>query len=168
MRNQSLTLLSQLGAFGLLFFAAELAPAGTPPPTAGLFPLEHWHSRVVVEEARAGGVDPALMLAIVAQESAWRADAVSPAGAVGLGQLMPGTARERCGEINLYNPRQNVRCAVKVFAWMVGKCRGDKVCAVAGYNQGIYLTLASGGRPVAKETREYVPRVFDYWRRYSR
>ncbi|MFN8575223.1 MAG: lytic transglycosylase domain-containing protein [Candidatus Sericytochromatia bacterium] len=81
-------------------------------------------------------VDPKLVLALIARESSFRANAVSSAGAVGLGQLMPGTAKDM-GVEDRYNPEQNIMGTVKYLNWLLKRTNGDVDKALASYNMGI-------------------------------
>ena len=121
------------------------------------------------EIARARGVDilsstigtrvsPALVLAVIAVESAGRANAVSGAGAQGLMQLMPATAA-RFGVTNSLSPRENIAGGVKYLDWLMGEFNSDPLLALAGYNAGEGAVRNHGGVPPYSETRDYVPKV---------
>ena len=108
-------------------------------------------------------VSPALVLAVIAVESAGRERAVSPAGAVGLMQLIPATA-ERFAVADSTDPAQNIRGGVTYLDWLLREFGGDPVLALAGYNAGENAVKAHGGVPPYAETRGYVPKVLAAWR----
>ena len=91
-------------------------------------------------------------------ESSGNAKAVSPAGAQGLGQLMPGTARH-LGVRNSFHPTQNLRGAAAYLSDLLYMFRGDLVLALAAYNAGEGAVLRYKGVPPYPETRAYVPKV---------
>jgi len=85
--------------------------------------------------ARNAGVDPRLALALIGQESGFNPGAVSSAGAIGLGQLMPGTAAG-LGVTNSLDPQQNLAGAMKYLGQMLAEFHGDKNLALTAYNAG--------------------------------
>ncbi len=107
-------------------------------------------------------VSPALVLAVIAVESAGRSDAVSHAGAQGLMQLMPGTAK-RFGVTNSMDARQNIRGGVAYLDWLLKEFNRDPVLALAGYNAGEGAVTKHQGVPPYEETRGYVPKVLAAW-----
>lgn len=107
-------------------------------------------------------VSPALVLAVIAVESAGRANAVSHAGAEGLMQLMPATAA-RFGVTDSTDPAQNIRGGVKYLEWLLNEFNRDTVLALAGYNAGEGAVMKHDGVPPYAETRAYVPKVIAAW-----
>jgi hypothetical protein len=107
-------------------------------------------------------VSPALVLAVIAVESAGRVEAVSHAGAQGLMQLMPATAR-RFGVNEIRNPSQNIRGGVTYLDWLLKEFNRDPVLALAGYNAGEGAVAKHQGVPPFAETRAYVPKVLAAW-----
>lgn len=103
-------------------------------------------------------VSPALILAVIAVESAGQVDAVSSAGAQGLMQLMPDTA-VRFGVEEALNAQQNIQGGIKYLDWLIEKFGGDPVLVLAGYNAGEGSIRAHQGVPPFPETRDYVPKV---------
>lgn len=103
-------------------------------------------------------VSPALVLAMIAVESAGRVDAVSRAGAQGLMQLMPATAA-RFDVRDAFDPAQNIRGAVAYLDWLMARFAGDPILVLAAYNAGENAIPAHGGVPPYAETRAYVPKV---------
>jgi soluble lytic murein transglycosylase-like protein len=110
------------------------------------------------EIARKHGVDPALVLAVVAVESGFQPAAVSSKGAQGLMQLMPGTARE-LGVANAFDPAENLDGGVRYLRKLVDLYAGDLKLALAAYNAGAGAVKAHRGIPPYSETRAYVQKV---------
>lgn len=103
-------------------------------------------------------VSPALVLAVIAVESAGKADAVSGAGAQGLMQLMPATAA-RFGVSDSLEPDDNIAGGVKYLDWLMGEFGNDPIMVLAGYNAGEGSVKQHQGVPPFAETRDYVPKV---------
>lgn len=143
-----------------------------------LFPEEALYREQIHSAALREGIEPALAMAVVAQESRFKWWAISHSGARGLMQVMPETAVGRPGvrgECNdLFGPGQdlrtvspNIRCGTRYLAAQIRACRGDLVCALASYNQGPGLTARSQGRPVTAQAIAYVPKVLAYRDQYA-
>jgi len=121
---------------------------------------------IIEREAKANGVDPDLVRAIIMQESGGRADVKSHAGAAGLMQLMPGTAKY-LGVKDPLDPEQNIRGGVKYINEMLGRKQMKKVkdmterekIALAAYNAGPGNVSKYKGVPPFKETKHYVKAV---------
>jgi len=103
-------------------------------------------------------LDPALVKAVVHVESAFNPTARSRMGAMGLMQLMPGTAR-RFGVWNAYAPEQNLKGGTKYLRWLLDRYKGDERKAVAAYNAGEGAVDDYGTVPPYSETQTYVKRV---------
>lgn len=114
-------------------------------------------SRTIVQYAGQHNVDPKLVVALVAAESAFRSDARSPVGAQGLGQLMPGTAA-MLGVGNPFEPSQNISGTVRYLSTQL-KRWGSPELALASYNAGPGAVQRYGGIPPYRETQEYVTYV---------
>lgn len=102
----------------------------------------------------------ALFTAMIQRESNFNPNAVSPAGAKGLGQLMPGTARQM-GVCNVFAARDNLEGAVSYFAAMLDKF-GSPELALAAYNAGPGAVTKHGGIPPYKETQQYVADILHH------
>jgi soluble lytic murein transglycosylase-like protein len=93
------------------------------------------------------------------QESSFKRGAISPKGARGLMQLMPGTAA-RFGVTNIFDPRQNIEGGARYMRFLLNAFDGDVALALAGYNAGEGAVLKYGRRvPPYRETQEYVRRI---------
>lgn len=111
-------------------------------------------------------VDPHLARAVMRCESGGNPNAVSSAGAVGLMQLMPGTAKGL--GVNPRDPERNLEGGIKYLAQLADKYDGDYVKALAAYNAGSGRVDAYDGVPPFPETQRYVKNVLALYRQYSR
>ena len=118
----------------------------------------------LVDSGTRNGVDPLLLYSVMHQESSFKSHAVSPKGARGLMQLMPGTAI-RYGVTNIFDPKQNIEGGARYLRFLLDRFEGDVNLALAGYNAGEGAVEKYGWRiPPYSETQEYVRRIS---RRYS-
>ena len=107
-----------------------------------------------------------LLHAVITAESSYNPDAVSRAGAVGLMQLMPETAK-RYGVSDRRNPRQNIYGGSRYLRDLLKLFNNDVALALAAYNAGEGAVKKYGNKiPPYKETRNYVNKVIKYYRKY--
>ena len=126
--------------------------------------------RLIVAEAKAQGVPAALALAVAWQESGWRQDVVSSAGAIGIMQLIPASGdwvgESLLGEpVNLYDASSNVRAGVRLLRHYLDRYGGDRSLALAAYYQGQTAVDRHGIYPVS---RPYIESVLRLERLFSR
>ena len=133
--------------------APELKPA-TPEPS----PRE-----LVDAAAKRHGLPANFVHSVVAAESAYKPDAVSPKGAIGLMQLMPATAQAYGADPR--NPAQNVEAGTALLRELLIKYNGDARRALAAYNAGPGAVERYNGVPPYRETQTYIERVL---RKYNK
>ncbi|MCL4120083.1 UNVERIFIED_CONTAM: hypothetical protein GTU68_059248 [Idotea baltica] len=122
------------------------------------------YDRIILNAAKKYKVDPALIHAVIKQESCYRILAVSHVGAEGLMQLMPATA-DRFNVNNSFDAKQNIFAGTKYLAWLLKRFKGRVDFALAGYNAGEGRVDQYNGIPPFKETRKYVVKVMRYFYR---
>ncbi len=104
------------------------------------------------------GVDPRLLHAVVLQESRYKPDAESYAGAQGLMQLMPAAAKRfKCEDRK--DPQQNIEAGAKYLRWLLKRFDGDVKLALAGYNAGEGAVDKYEGIPPYEQTKTYVKKI---------
>lgn len=112
----------------------------------------------VQDAARTHGVDPRLVAAVARRESAWNANAVSNAGACGIMQLMPDTAKY-LGVTNIFDARENIFAGTRYLRTLLDTFDGDLDLALAAYNAGPGAVEKHRGVPPYRETKAYVAAV---------
>jgi len=130
-------------------------PAASPAPAPVLTPRE-----LVTKAAKEVGLPPAIVHSVARAESGYRTDAISPKGAIGLMQLMPGTAADLNADPN--DPAQNVEAGARYLRDLLIKYENDPhqvSKAIAAYNAGPGAVDKYNGVPPYRETIEYVNRV---------
>lgn len=143
------------------FEADEVAPV-VPPLVQPVLSTED----LIADAAKRNGLPVEFVRSVVAAESAFRTDAVSPKGAIGLMQLMPATAREYGAEPS--DPRQNVEAGTQYLRDLLLKYQHDDhqvLRALAAYNAGPGTVDRYHGVPPYRETIEYITRVL---RKYAK
>lgn len=162
---------------------AEPAPTGAPQPlaavegvvlpdhaiadparNAALVPLRY--ATTIADLAARFDLSPSLLEAVVWQESRWNENAVSPVGARGLAQLMPGTARYL--GVNSDDPYQNLEGGARYLREQLDRFGGDLEKALAAYNAGPGRVERAGGVPNIRETKQYVAAILARLANHSR
>ncbi len=109
----------------------------------------------------------ALIHAVITAESAYNPKAISPAGAVGLMQLMPATA-SRYGVADRTDPVANIHGGTRYLRDLLGMFNNNLVLALAAYNAGENAVIRYGNKvPPYEETQTYVKRVLEYYKKYQ-
>lgn len=134
---------------------------GRPRYAANLVEYES----IISEAARYNGLDPALISAIIHIESGGVPDARSSKGALGLMQLMPGTASNLAVSDPL-DPAANIRGGTRYLCQLIDRFKGNLVLALAAYNAGPRKVEKYRGIPPYPETRKYVRNVLKQWEKY--
>lgn len=111
-------------------------------------------------------IPPALVRAIMNAESNFDPKAMSDRGAIGLMQLMPGTA-DTMAVSNISDPNENIMGGVRYLRELTNKFDGDMVKVVAAYNAGPNAVIAAGGVPEIPETQDYVRKVIRLYFKYK-
>ncbi len=132
---------------------APLSPFGAGNAIEGGSELK----TLAAKAAESAGIDPALFESLVQAESAFNPRAVSKAGAQGLTQLMPGTAR-MLGVTDPFDPAQSLNGGARYLAQMMREF-GSEPLALAAYNAGPGAVRKYGGIPPFKETQNYVNKI---------
>lgn len=137
-----------------------------PSSTSSLAAMQKRRDRLsplIDRAANQNQLRPALVHAVVRAESAYRADAVSSKGAVGLMQLMPATA-ERYGVNDRHDPAQNLRGGSEYLRDLLGMFDNDLQLALAAYNAGENAVIRHGNKiPPYRETQNYVRKVIRFF-----
>ena len=156
----------QSGASGSGFFTAEWsASLSSPEPGPALHGSsdcdalpEAELTKLAFNAAESEGINPALLRAVIKQESGGKPCAVSPKGAQGLMQLMPGTQDDLAVE-DPFDPAQNVSGGARYLKQMLTRFKGDLAHALAAYNAGPEAVEAARGVPNFAETKNYVSSI---------
>ncbi len=144
-----------------LQLASFRAPSGSSrnQSTDSRYPKEVLRG-MATEAAQRQQLDPALVHAVIEQESGWNHQAVSMKGAQGLMQLMPGTAQE-LGVADPFDPEQNLDGGTRRLRTLLERYDGNLDLTLAAYNAGGGAVERAGGVPNYRETRNYVQRITD-------
>ena len=125
------------------------------------------YAHIVRTAAKAYGVDSSLVHAVISAESGYDRYAVSRAGAMGLMQLMPDTAR-RYGVQNIMDPTENIHGGVRYLADLMQMFKGRIDLVIAAYNAGENAVIRAGHKvPNYAETRHYVPKVLGFYKNFQ-
>jgi soluble lytic murein transglycosylase-like protein len=156
------TVIARRDSHGTLhIFNAPFGEAGlrAANPLAFLGKVNQRLEAIIQEAARTYRLPPALVLAVIRMESNFAPRAVSPKGAMGLMQLMPGTASE-LGVRDAFCPRENIMAGCRYLRWLLDNFQGSLPLALAAYNAGHQRVVAAGYHiPPIQETQEFVTQV---------
>jgi soluble lytic murein transglycosylase-like protein len=141
--------------------SAPAAPSATASPAVKPASV----TELVDNAARKYGLPPAFVRAVVAVESGYQANAVSPKGAIGLMQLMPATARELGADPKI--PEQNVDAGTRYLRDLLLKYDNHAYHALAAYNAGPGAVEKYHGVPPYRETQNYILSVLRNWKKQS-
>ena len=126
--------------------------------TSFRLPPEVAYETLIQEASERYDVNPALVRAVIATESAFDATAISPAGALGLMQLMPALAEE-LGVLDPFDPRQNIMAGTRYLSELLRLHSGNVRLALASYNAGPGAVSKYDGIPPYRETQRYVKTI---------
>ncbi len=142
------------------------ASRSTTTRRAGSRMAPHTLNRYIQTAATNHNVDPLLIKAVIKAESNFDPNAVSPKGAQGLMQLMPGTARELLVN-NPFDPLQNINGGTKYLRYLLDNYHGNVELSLAAYNAGPGRVKPNGTIPRIPETINYVAKVLEFYRSYT-
>ncbi|MGM0565043.1 MAG: lytic transglycosylase domain-containing protein [Pseudomonadota bacterium] len=123
------------------------------------------YARLIQRYAGEHRLDPLLVRAVMRVESCFDRRAVSRAGAQGLMQLMPKTARH-LGVLDSFDAHLNIEAGTRYLSRMLKRFDGNLTLALAAYNAGPHNVEKYGGVPPFRETQKYVERIDRYYKRY--
>lgn len=154
---------AQAGTNAALSASAQNSASESTQTTAasGIGEIPAKISQAIQQASEKYGVPEKLIQAVIKQESGYRPDAVSAAGAAGLMQLMPETAAS-LGVSNVLDPEQNVDAGTKYLKSLLGKYDHNVQLALAAYNAGPGNVDRYGGIPPFKETQKYVSSIMNH------
>lgn len=143
----------------------DFGPADRAATTRSINPVASKYDDLIFSKADKFGIEPALMKAIVHIESSFNPDALSPAGALGLMQLMPGTA-QRYGVTSRTDPDQSLDGGGRYMRDLLLQFNHDIELALAAYNAGENAVEKYQGIPPYAETQAYVVNVMSLVDKY--
>ncbi len=152
--------------YQIMLHSPRCTPGDSKPKASDLLHGKKPYNKIVARAAREHNLDKALLQAIITVESGYNPRAVSSEGAAGLMQLMPATA-QRYGVIDRYDPEENIQAGARYLRDLINQFHDDLPLALAAYNAGEDAVVHYGNTiPPFPETRQYVPRVLNLYRRY--
>ncbi len=143
-------------------------PGVVPVPARDKNPARYSRYDASIDEAsRTFSVPVAFIRAVIRVESDYNPDVVSWAGAQGLMQLMPATAR-RMNVNDPFDPHQNIMGGTRYLRYLANMFGGDMVLTIAGYHAGEGAVTKYGGVPPYSMTHGYIKKVLDFYNRFKR
>lgn len=136
----------------------QTAPSAPSGPAASGLRRGSEFDAIIDGHARAQGLSPVLVRAVIEAESAFNPRAVSRVGAMGLMQLMPGTAKD-LGVVDAFDPSENIRGGTTYLRKLLDRFDNDVPLALAAYNAGPGAVERYGHVPPYRETRNYVAKI---------
>lgn len=142
-------------------------PGVVPVPARDTNPARYSRYDTSIQEAsRTFSVPEAFIRAVIRVESDYNPDVVSWAGAQGLMQLMPATAR-RMNVKDPFDPHQNIMGGTRYLRYLANMFGGDMVLTIAGYHAGEGAVTKYGGVPPYSMTHDYIKKVLDFYNRFK-
>ena len=135
---------------------------GTPRTRLSMGRLEG----TIVHHSKRHRLDPALLSAVIKAESDFYPNAVSRAGAIGLMQIMPGTA-VKLDIQDPFDPEENIAGGARYLRYLLDRFNGNLPLALAAYNAGATKVEQYATLPPIRETRRYVKKVLRYYRLFG-
>ncbi|MEN8677078.1 MAG: lytic transglycosylase domain-containing protein [Alteriqipengyuania sp.] len=157
---------AQLAALDDAELVDDLPDHATSDPRVTAQAVPDAYKAKVAELSARFDLSPSLIEALVWQESRWRENAVSPVGARGLAQLMPGTARDLVVDPN--DPFANLEGGARYLREQLDRFDGDLEKALAAYNAGPGRVIRANGVPRIRETQLYVAAIMGRLANHSR
>ncbi len=160
------TTAAEPSSFASALQAASAQPAAYQASAGGTAGSSQYDSLIEAAAVR-NGIEPALLHGLIQQESGFDPSSQSSAGAMGLTQLMPGTASS-LGVSNPLDPAESIEGGARYLAGMISRFGGNTADALAAYNAGPGAVSQYGGVPPYAETQSYVSKVLGYAEAFRR
>jgi soluble lytic murein transglycosylase-like protein len=142
-------------------------PGVTPVPPRNTDPVRYSRYDPSIQEAsRAFSIPESFIRAVIRVESDYDPRVVSVAGAEGLMQLMPGTAK-RMNVQNSFDPHDNIMGGTRYLRYLANMFRGDMVLTIAGYHAGEGAVIKYNGVPPYTSTHGYIRKVLQYYNTFK-
>jgi len=129
--------------------------------------IKSQYDSLIINLSEKHDIDPAFVKAVIHIESAFRHDAVSHAGAMGLMQLMPATARSYDLDTDQFEPQKNMNVGITHLKYLMDRYENDKTLSLAAYNAGETAVAKYDGIPPFEETQNYVVKVLKLYDKYK-